>query len=392
MSSNDSAVLALVDEAAPADPNPMAELHAMLDQMVENSIRIPGKPAWILMCGYAIGETVEVCSLIDAFTKHHGHGVILVVMPKHAALAKMYAHRCLKVLVMEDEWMRAFLRSNYIPQDRFELDQPISACWIDRGFRNSDGIKYLGLYPERGGISEMDMMRFVLRLPWNSRLDAPRIVPDAEERAWQLGRQNGLRLGRSVLLCPINNSAKKLPDVFWTAVAARLTELGFTVFTNMGGLTPFNGLATMPIANTIPVDLPIDLVIPFVHLCGRVITGTNGISFLIMMGGLKTFKMTQLLAHSKDEQEGHSSLGVRSPYPPKGHVMVASHLYAAPELAMGMPLNEFLVAYDESPEELQRMARVVAEQDTSDPASVRRYAGNGRPYLEEHADWLRDMA
>jgi hypothetical protein len=390
MSRNDTD--ALVPAVPPAADHPFAGLYATLDGILENVIRIPGHPAWILMCGYAIGETAEVCGFIDAFTKHHGHGVILVVLQKHAALAQMYAHRCLKVMVVNDDIMQAFLRSGYMPQDRFELDHPISACWIDRGFRDSDGIKYLGKYPERGGISETDMMRFVLRLPWNARLDAPYISPDAEERAWNLGRQSGLRLGRSVLLCPINNSAKKFPDFFWTAVAARLTELGYTVFTNMGGLNRFNGLQTMPIANTIPIDLPIDLVIPFIHLAGRVITGTNGMSFLIMLGGLKSFKMTQLLPLSKDVQEGHSSLGYRAPYPQKGGALIASYLYMSPELVMDSPLNEFMVPYDESTEELLRLARVVAEQDTTDRSSVQRYAGNGRLFLEEHAGWLRELA
>jgi hypothetical protein len=382
------------ENVAPAGAEqPFAALHAQLDQIVEQSIRIPGVPAWILLCGYNIGETTEVLGLAEAFIEHHGHGIILVLTEKHAPLARMYGHRFLKVVTVTDEMMRCFLRSNYIPQDRFELNMPISACWIDRGFRDGDGIKYLTQYAGRGGISETDMARFIMRLPWNARWEAPRISAEAEEAAWQLGRQCGLRLGRTVLLCPINNSAAKFPYEFWAAMAARLNELGYTVLTNVGGLNPFNGLHTMPIAGTAPVELPMELVIPFIHLCGRVVTGTNGMSFFMMLGGLKTFKMTQLIPVSKDIQVGHSSLGYRAPYQQKGSPVIGSYLYMSPELALDSPLNEYLIPYDESAEELQRLARVVAEQDTSDPASVTRLGAGGKlPFLEEHADWLRPIA
>jgi hypothetical protein len=375
-----------------APDNPYAALHATLDKMMDDTVRIPGTKAWILLCGYAIGETAEVCALADAFVKHHGHGIILIAAEKHTALVRMYAHRFLKVVLASDDLMRALLRSNYVDPNRFEPDHPISACWIDRGFAQSDGIKYMWRYPERGGIGEMDMARFVLRLPWNARIDPPVISAEAEERAWQLGREGGLRMGRSVLLCPINNSAKKFPDVFWTAVAQRLNELGYQVFTNMGGWKPHNGLAVMPIAGTIPVDLPIDTVIPFIQLCGRVITGTNGMSFLMMLSGMKNFKMTQVLPMPRESHEDHSSLGFRAPRHQTGSDMIASFLYMAPELCLDMPLNEFMVAYDEEPEELTRLARVVADQDTRDASSVTRLAGDGRPFIEAHLNWLRDLA
>ncbi|MCG2586665.1 hypothetical protein [Massilia sp. TS11] len=370
----------------------MERLHAMYDKMLDETVRIPGQPAWIMLCGYAIGETAEFCALAKAFVEHHGHGIILLITPKHVSVANMYAHRFLKVVVVPDEHMHAMLRSGYIPQDRFELDQPISACWIDRGFRDSDGIKYLGRYPERGGISETDMMRFVLRLPWNAKLEAPYIAPEAEQRAMALAQEKGLRLGRSVLLCPINNSARRFPDLFWSTVAARLQERGYTVFTNMGGLKPHNGPETMPVQGTIPVDLPIELVIPFAHLCGRMISGGNGMCFLTFLGNLKSFKMTQILPVSKDVQVGHSSLGFRAPYQEKGGELISAFQYLSPELCLDAPLSEYLLQWDADEATMVEQALMVADDNTSDARCIKRLAGNGRPYIEEHADWLRDLA
>lgn len=395
MSHTDSQALGAPDVPVPvadAPSQPYAVLHQALEDLLDSSVRIPGQPAWIVLCGYAIGETAEFCALAEAFVQTHGHGIVLCVTPKHTAVATMYLHRFLKVIILSEQVMQLMLHGKFIPQDRFELNQPLSACWIDRGFRESDGVKYLGRYPGRGGISETDMMRFVLRLPWNARLDPPRISPQAEDGAWELGRRVGLRLGRSVLLCPINNSARRFPDIFWSAVAARLGELGYTVFTNVGGLKPHNGLATMPVAGTTAVDLPIDMVIPFIQLAGRVISGGNGMCFLIMLAMLKTFKMTQLLPVSREVGSGHSSLGYRAPEPARGDALISAFQYLSPELCVDAPLNEFLLPYDAPDDELVRLARVVAEQDTDDPSCIKRLEASGRRYIDEHADWLRPLA
>jgi hypothetical protein len=368
-----------------------AEWHHALDTVLDNSVRIQGQPAWIIVCGYHIGEIAEFCALAGEFVKAHGHGIILVVRGIHMHVAQMYMHNFLKVVAVTDQMMTAMLYTGYIPPERFELDQPLSSCWIDRGFRQHDGLRYLGRYAGRGGISETDLMRLVMRLPWNARIEAPTIAPEWEDEAWQLAKQVGLRVGRSVLLCPINNTAKKLPDIFWIAVAARLNANGYTVFTNTGGLTATNGLATMPITGTTAVDLPIHLGIPFAHFAGRVITGGNGMATLMMLAGLRTFKMTQVFPMSKNLEERHSSAGERAPYPVKGAEVMVAWEYVAPELCVDAPINQFMLAMEDAPEEWIRLGGVVADQDINDPACVRRLESNGKPFVEEHKDWLLQL-
>ncbi|HXA46507.1 MAG TPA: hypothetical protein VNW52_02670 [Burkholderiaceae bacterium] len=379
------------NDASKASAAAYAEWHHAIDTVLNNSVRIPGQPAWIIVCGYHIGEIADFCAFSSEFVKAHGHGIILVARGIHMHVAQMYMHNFLKVVAVTDQMMTAMLYTSYIPEGRFELDQPISACWIDRGFRQHDGIRYLSRYAGRGGISETDLMRLVLRLPWNAKMEAPRISLEWEDQSWQLARQVGLRVGRSVLLCPINNTARKLPDIFWTAVAERLIEQGFAVFTNVGGLSATNGLATMPIAGTTAVDLPIHLAISFAHFAGRVITGGNGMSFLMMLARLKSFKITQVFPKSKNIQEKHSSAGERAPYPVKGAEVMGAFQYLCPELCVDAPFNEFILPFDESPEELSRLGRVVADQDIDDPACIRRYESNGKLFVEEHDDWLRPL-
>ena len=381
-----------VPEPDTASEGPLPNLFKIFDIFIENNVRIRGRPTWIIMCGYAIGETALFCAFADAFVKAHGHGIVLVITKKHIQVANMYAHSFLKMVVIGDDFMHAILRSGYIPQDRFEVNQPLSACWIDQGYRMSDGIKYLpGIQPGRGGLSETDFSRFTLRLPWSARLDTPRIPPEWEDQAWQLAKQVGLRSGRSVVLCPINNSSVKFPLTFWEQMARRLNELGYTVFTNVGGLTATNGLSTMPIPGTTAVDLPINLVVPFINFAGRVISGPNGMFFLTMLAGYESFKMTQVLPVSKDVNEGDSSLGCRAPSRIKGDELICGFQYAAPECCLRTPLKEFLIPYDESADELIRLAKVVADENTEDPACIKRYECNGKLYIEEHAAWLKKL-
>ena len=363
-----------------------------IDTFLNESVRIPGHAAWLIFCGYSIGETATFCALAAEFTKQHGHEIVIIITPKHQQVINMYAHRFVKVVVISDDSMRTILRSGYIPQDRFQIDQAFSPCWIDRGFRESDGLRFLSKYPGRGGISEMDLARMVLHLPWNAKLEPPTISTDVEKNAFDFATKHGLRVGRSVLLCPINNSAPKLPLLFWNEVAHLLSEKGLTVFTNMGGLNQYNGLSSMPIEGTIPVDLPIEWVIPFIRLAGNIIGGGNGMYSLVALADNKKFQMTQLIQFSKDAIKSHSSLGFRSPtHPEIGNEIVSAFQYYAPELCINVNLTEFLIPHDGEEYELMRLARTIVNSDITDKSCILRLESNGKRYISEHHDWLSDL-
>jgi hypothetical protein len=370
----------------------MSDFFKSIDDFFENSVRIKGKPSWLILCGYAIGETATFCALAAEFKKLHGHEIIIIITPKHQQVVDMYSHNFVKVVVISDEVMRTILRSGYIPQDRFELDQAFSPCWIDRGFRETDGIRFLWKYPGRGGISEMDLARMVLHLPWDSKLEAPRIPNDLENNAINFAISHGVKIGRSVLLCPINNSAPKFPLFFWEEIARLLIEKGLTVFTNMGGLNQFNGLSSMPIKGTIPVNLPIGFVIPFIRLAGNVISGANGMYILIALAEQKNFSMTQLIAYSENSVTGHSSRGFRSDtHPEVGNSIVACFQFLAPELCLNINLSEFLLPFNSNESELMRLANVVVNKDITDSSWINRICSDGESYIVKHKNWLSQL-
>jgi hypothetical protein len=370
----------------------MNELYKTVDDFLDNSVRIPGQPAWLVFCGYAIGETATFCALAGEFKKEHGHEIVIVITPKHQGVVNLYVHQFAKIVVVPDETMRTILRSGYIPQDRFELNQAFSPCWIDRGFRESDGIRFLWKYPGRGGISDTDLARMVLHLPWDSKLEPPRISSDVESRVLQLAVESGIKIGKSVLLCPINNSAPKFPTIFWSELARLLSLKGLKVFTNMGGLNKFNGLSTMPIEGTTPIDLPIEYVIPFTRLAGHIISGANGMFFLIALSENKKFELNQLISYSQNALASQSSRGFRSStHPEIGNHIVAGFQYLAPELCLNINLHEFLFPNDADDSEFLRLAKVLANKDINDSSYVLRKGTGSSRYIEEYKDWLIDL-
>ena len=370
----------------------MNPLFQSFDAFFDESVRIPGIPAWIILCGYNIGETTQFCALAAEFKKTHGNEIIVIATPKHQHVIEMYAHNFVKIVYITNDAMSTILRSGYIPQDRMEIEQPFSACWIDRGFRYSDGIRFLSKYPGRGGLSEIDCVRFVLHLPWNSKLEPPTISIEIENKVLDFATNVGVRVGRSVLLCPINNSAPKLPQIFWNTLANTFLEKGIKVFTNIGGLNQFNDLTELPIPGTTPVNLPIEYVIPFCRLAGHVVIGNNGMSMLIMMTAFKNFKVTQVISYSPLTQIGHSSRGCQSPtHPEKGNEMAGTYQYGVPELCIDANFAEYLIPFDGTEIELERLAHIVSEGQTTDLSYVKRPGAKSDSYLEEHVDWLSDL-
>jgi hypothetical protein len=370
----------------------MNNLYDKIDSFINESVKIPGKPAWLVFCGYAIGETVTFCALAGEFKHHHGHDIVIVITPKHQQVINMYAQNFAKIVAISDESMQLVLRSGYIPQDRFELDKAFSPCWIDRGYRDSDGMRFLWKYPGRGGISESDLARMVLHLPWNAKLEAPFVSEPLERSAFALALNNGMRIGRSVLLCPINNSAPRLPLLFWNEVAKALIQKGLTVFTNMGGHNPYNGLSSMPIEDTIPVDLPIDHVIPFIRLAGSVISGGNGMLHLTFMADNKKFELTHLIPYSVNAIQGHSSLGFRSAtHPEIGNHLAASMQYEMPELCQNTRMAEFIIPYDGDEADLIHLANVVANRQIDDASCIHRKGTEGKCYVTENRGWLAEL-
>jgi len=344
-------------------------------------VRHPQLRSWIIMNPTSIGDTAIVCALAREFVKHHGHGVTMIVPPDHLPITNMFPDRFVRVLSAERPLMMSVI-NNFIDANRFELDIPFCGHPYDHGDCRGDELFYLYKFPGRGGISMTDLFRHLLRLPWESQLDRPTISPEWDVEALRLAESLGMPIGKSVLLFPANSSPHpQFPDVFWETLAARLTSIGYRVFTNMkgGNFRP----KTMPIAGTTPVEVPIHLALSLVRLAGRTICSAHGMQFLQLLGG-RFKQMTVAMPIAR--QFGDWEMNIRKQ---SSTTFMAQFMY--PELCLDLPFAEFSVPFDGTDEELKQIAVAIADESFGDASCLKRAGSNGQPYLDEHRDWMTGL-
>jgi hypothetical protein len=353
---------------------------AEYDHMLAN-LRDPTQRSWIILNPTSIGDTATVCALAAAFVKKHGYGITMVIPPDHLPVVQMFPNRFLRVLTADRAAMISMLDS-YIAPARFELDVPFCAHPYYLGDGRSDEITYLFKYPGRGGLNVTDMYRYLLRLPWDAPLERPVIPTEWEQEALLLADSVGMEIGKSITLFPANSSEHpQFPDVFWETLAARATDNGYKVFTNMkgGNFRP----KTMPIVGTTPIDVPVHLGLPLVNLAGRTISGAHGMQYLQLLGGRFKQMTVTLPVHANFDD---FNLNGRMYSPTAGLAQ-----FMCPELCLGKPYSEFIVPFDAPDEELKRIAVAIADESFDDPNCFKRMASGGQLYTVENADWLAPL-
>jgi hypothetical protein len=344
-------------------------------------LRDPQRRSWIMLNPTSIGDTAIACSLAAAFVRHHGHGITMVVPPDHAPITRMFPDRFLRVLTMDRPAMM-YLLNNFVDPNRLELDLPFCAHSYDHGDCRNDQLMYLYKFPGRGGLSMTDMLRYLLRLPWDARLDRPELPAEWIAEAHALAASVGMERGRSVTLFPANSSPiAQFPDALWANVVQQLNERGYKVFCNMrgGNFRP----QTMPIAGSIPIDVPVHLALPLVSFAGRTISGPNGMQFLQMLGG-RFEHMTVLAPVGCNYNDYEMNLRL---YP--AHATLAQYMY--PEMCLDVPFSEYTVSPNNSEEEFKRVASAIADESQDDPCYVRRPGMSGQRYTDENRSWLQAL-
>jgi hypothetical protein len=345
-----------------------------------DQLRDPDRRAWILMMPGSIGDTLAVYALAQAFVGQHGHGLRMVATEEHATLAQMFPQQAMHIQPAHRGYIEQ-LMNRFIEPDRFEVDVPFCAHPEYLGDCRSDEIKYLFKLPGRGGLNMTDAFRYILRLPWNARLNRPIVLDAWEQEALLFADSVGLEIGSSVLLFPTADAVRpQLPEIFWETLAQRLTARGQRVFTCVamdGAVKP----DAAPIGGTIPIKIPLHLLLPMGRMAGRIIdAGASGTQFLQLLGG-GFRQMTSVMPIATDFSDFKK--GDRDCSPTD---YMAQFMY--PELCLNRPFEEFLVPFDAPDAELQRLAMAIADEAFDEPNCFRRMGDNGGPYGEENKEWL----
>lgn len=66
-----------------------------------------------------------------------------------------------------------------------------------------------------------------------------------------------------------------LSNMFWVVLAHQLIEKGYEVYTNTSSYGPNIDGMSVGAKGAVPISLPIDVLLPFIQLPGRVIIGSG---------------------------------------------------------------------------------------------------------------------
>lgn len=343
-------------------------------------MRDPNRRSWIFLNAAGIGDTASVCAFAQAFVKHHGHPITIVIPPDHVPIVQMYPDRFLRTHTAERHVVN-MVANKYLDPLRFEIDVPIYPHPYVSGDCRLHDLLYLYKNPGRGGMTQNDMIRYLLRLPWDAPFERPHVPAEWDSEAEQIAQKIGMQKDKSVILFPANNSAHpQFPDIFWETVAARLTQRGLKVFCNMRGGT--YRPKTMPIVGTTPIEVQVHQALSLVNYAGRTVCSVTGMQLLQLMGGrFKQMSVVMPIAKAGDfymnQRQYHST------------VFMAQYMY--PELLCDVPFAEFSVPYDGTEQELREIAIAVADDAFNHPSCAKRMGSNKRTYLEEQGSWLRQL-
>jgi len=247
--------------------------------LITSVLKDKDQRSWILLNPTSVGDTWTVCALAKAFTETHGERITMVVKTSQSALAQFFQSHIFKIITIEDRELETLCdKVQYF--DSFIIDQPIIAHPFWHGDGRLDRIMLLNKLPGRGGISMVDMSRYILHLDWSAALATPLVPAVWIEEAIHYANNLGIVKGRSIILFPDNNTVESLPDFFWQILANELLNIGYSVFTNMKGNAKGPRLA--PLSGTKAIDVNMNMAIPLVEYAGNFISGNNGFAFMLI--------------------------------------------------------------------------------------------------------------
>jgi tetratricopeptide (TPR) repeat protein len=122
-------------------------------------------------------------------------------------------------------------------------------------------------------------VRFLMGLPQSAELEKPTIPETVRRQSLDLFNSLGGKPGRSVLISNLSNSNPMAGDGWWRALVDELSRAGFVVFQNMANMWSANPKDILSPA--IPVDIPLENVIPFCEEGGYFIGVRSGLCDLL---------------------------------------------------------------------------------------------------------------
>lgn len=146
------------------------------------------------------------------------------------------------------------------------------------------------------------MVDYYLCRGFNLPIDTKRIYPKFEDNIQTIKEifcQNNLKIGKTIVLAPYSTGLKGYspPNSFWTTIAEKLIESGYSVCTNCGK-------DEVAIKGTCPLFVPYKKIVPFLELAGGFVGIRSGLCDII--AGTKCKKIVVHLYKAQYWPDGNS--------------------------------------------------------------------------------------
>jgi hypothetical protein len=124
---------------------------------------------------------------------------------------------------------------------------------------------------EKRDFTFVDVIKYILRIPFESDLKIPIIKEETYLNAEKFAKENGVVKGESIIIFPSARTIKSLPKNFWDQLVISLQKIGLKVFSNLVPGTE----ESLP-QGAIALDFPIDWVNPLCEYAGFTISTLTG--------------------------------------------------------------------------------------------------------------------
>lgn len=251
---------------------------------------------WIFLVPSSLGEMSAVCSLSAAFKARYGGRICIVAHQNRESVFRLFGD--VDLMKFSDmQSMRALSSYGALDPLKFEIGYPQN-LWVNQN-RCGRALSLHELfinYPGRGGLSFLDMVRYVMNLPWEAEITKGRIGDDISAAALEVAATHGVDPGNSVVLFPGNNTNKPASAAFWNTLASVCARGGKKVFYCLTG-TNFKpeGLDIQGVQ----LDLSPGLAVAVCDIAGHMVSGANGLMILSLLTDT-TFSMDVVLTDGTD--------------------------------------------------------------------------------------------
>lgn len=262
------------------------KLHPLLDlfsliQPYNKSFHVDG----------SFGDVYMQLSLLKEYSAQDSEFAIFI-SKAYLELAKQALGATSKLLPIDSSWLRSFLMQHGILSEVPGLPRPL----------------LLTLYPvlpdliRLGHLSPIVAYKTILNIEPSSELESPMPIETQTLRpeGVEILKKYNLTPGRTVVICPFNNTWTEIEPKFWSSLIPAVKSIGYDVCINTAGRSELLSEKGFTDHSVKLINVPAHLVVTFTKACGYFITGLNGFSTIQWLFNDETYGL--ILINSFDGQ------------------------------------------------------------------------------------------